>query len=84
MVRAQVQLTDSQQKRLKELASRRGTSLSQLVREGVEAILAQSEADRRWERLRKAIGVFRDPSGSTDVADDHDRYLNEAREHGLR
>ncbi len=78
MVRIQVQLTEEQLAALKRLASRRGVSISELVRQGVDAILQgpQAEQERlRRERARAAAGRFR--SGLGDLAEAHDRYLLE-------
>ncbi|NLG69516.1 MAG: ribbon-helix-helix protein, CopG family [Firmicutes bacterium] len=78
MVRIQVQLTEEQLASLKRLAARRGVSVSELVRQGVDAVLRgpQAEQERlRRERARAAAGRFR--SGLGDLAEAHDRYLLE-------
>ena len=78
MIRTQVQLTEEQLAALKRLAGRRGVSISELVRQGVDAILRgpQAEQERlRRERARAAAGRFR--SGLGDLAEAHDRYLAE-------
>jgi len=78
VVRIQVQLTEEQLAALKRLAARRGVSVSELVRQGVDAILRgpQAEQERlRRERARGVAGRFR--SGLGDLAEAHDRYLLE-------
>ena len=82
----QVQLTDVQQNRLKVLAGERGTSLSELVREGVDLFLTQAEGHRKWQRAWDAYGCAHEPDGATDVAERHDDYLNRiyARDEDLR
>lgn len=78
MIRIQVQLTEEQLAALKRLAARRGVSISELVRQGVDVILRgpQAEQERlRRERARAAAGRFR--SGLGDLATAHDRYLVE-------
>lgn len=78
MVRTQVQLTEEQAARLKALASRRGLSISELVRQGIDSILAESPERSREERYRRAAGAagkFR--SNRHDVAVRHDAYLSE-------
>lgn len=78
MIRVQVQLTEEQLAALKRLAARRGVSISELVRQGVAAILRGSQAGQerlRRERARAAAGRFR--SGLSDLAEAHDRYLTE-------
>ena len=73
-----MQLTEEQLAALKRLGARRGVSISELVRQGVDAILRgpQAEQERlRRERARAAAGRFR--SGLGDLAEAHDRYLLE-------
>jgi Ribbon-helix-helix protein, copG family len=76
MIRTQIQLGDEQVRRLKRLAAERGVSLAELIREGADRILADSELDERWERASALVGRYRDTA--TDVAANHDRYLGEA------
>jgi hypothetical protein len=64
--------------RLKVLATRRGTSLAELVREGVDAVLARHDSsadssEERKQRALRAVGLFR--SGLGDLAEEHDRYV---------
>ncbi len=49
MVKAQIRLDETQHRQLKSLAARRSTSVSQLIREGVDRVLAAAavEAARR-------------------------------------
>ncbi|WP_324668120.1 ribbon-helix-helix domain-containing protein [Geochorda subterranea] len=73
-----MQLTEEQLAALKRLAARRGVSVSELVRQAVDAVLRgpQAEQERlRRERARAAAGRFR--SGLGDLAEAHDRYLLE-------
>lgn len=83
MVRTQIQLTQEQAEGLRRLASARGVSMAELVREAVEHIL---EANRRallWERALSVVGKYADPAGES-VAEDHDRYLDDAYLHWRR
>ncbi|HVA26729.1 MAG TPA: ribbon-helix-helix protein, CopG family [Candidatus Baltobacteraceae bacterium] len=75
MHRIQVQLTPEQERMLRELAAVRGSSISALIREGVDALLAPTAGDqqRRRERMLKAVGLF--GSGLHDVSARHDDYL---------
>jgi hypothetical protein len=86
MVRTMVQLTEEQVKALKKLAKARKTSMSHLVRESVSIYVStstskvmQEERRRRalegLEKIRKA--QFKDFEGKTDVAINHDKYLDE-------
>ena len=49
MVKAQIRLDETQHRRLKTLATQRSTSISQLIRDGVDRVLAAAaiEAARR-------------------------------------
>ena len=77
MVRAVVQLTDEQFSALKALSARQGCPVEDLVRQGVESVLAQhptsSDAKRR---ALAASGRFR--SGLRDLARQHDRDLGQS------
>jgi hypothetical protein len=78
MIRTQIQMTEEQSQRLKKIAARRGVSMAELVRQGVDVILAaETAADRSElkERALQAAGKFR--SGRSDVSTRHDRHLAE-------
>jgi len=79
MVRTQIQLTVGQARDLRQLSSRSGRSMADLIREGVEVVLAAQHRPSRREKTAqalRAVGRFR--SGSSDVSRNHDRYLAEA------
>jgi len=73
MVRTQISLTKEQHAYLKELARRRGQSLSELVREAVDRLRAQSPSP--VERAVSLIGAFE--ADRTDVSEHHDDYFPE-------
>jgi hypothetical protein len=73
--RSQVQFDPEQARLLKQRAARDGVSISAVVRDAVTAYLAESVEPDRLARLLAADGQFR--SGSSDVSQDHDRYLIE-------
>ena len=81
MIRTQVQLTEQQHLRLRTHAAERGLSISQLVRDGVDNVLAQIEEGAQSQRAQRAIAVAgRFNSGRSDVARRHDDYLVAAYE----
>lgn len=88
MVRMMIQLTEEQKKALEALAKARKTSVAKLVRESVAQYVAAAPKEaERAEKRRRALEFirkietgeiqFRDKEGKTDVAQNHDKYLNE-------
>ncbi|MGD0320796.1 MAG: CopG family transcriptional regulator [Acidimicrobiales bacterium] len=76
MVRTQIQLTEIQLRRLQRRAAERHVSVASLVRDAVDSSLADDQRDRLRERATAVVGRFH--SGRSDVASDHDRYLEDA------
>lgn len=78
MVRTEVRLTEKQLKVLKRMAAEENVSLAELVRRSVGAYIARrldvSPAERR-RRLLSIVGISN--SGLTDLAENHDEYLDE-------
>ena len=78
MIRMQIQFTKEQAQALRAAARDEGCSIAAVVREAVTRNLAtRREADRaeRIRRARASMGRFQ--SGLTDLAEKHDRYLEE-------
>jgi predicted DNA-binding protein len=78
MVRTQIQLTEEQAERLKAASARRGVSMAELIRQGVECILsrtAERSPEEVYLRAARAAGKLR--SGRHDVSVRHDEYLSE-------
>lgn len=76
MVRTQIQLTEQQARRLKQLAAARGRSMADLIRGSVDALLSQPEAhddEAKRSRALRAAGRFR--SGIRNLSSQHDRHL---------
>jgi hypothetical protein len=78
MERTQISLTAAQADRLRRLARRRGTSMAALIREAVDRVHPTGDPfdDERWSRALAVVGAFAGPD--TDVAREHDRYLEDA------
>lgn len=78
MVRTQIQLTEEQAKEVRKIAQEEGVSMAAIIRRWIDRGLAERQPDRseRWKRALAEIGRFEDPSGATDVAANHDRYLD--------
>ena len=75
MHRMQVQLTDEQVRTLRERASDSRRPIAAVVRDAVDAWIAADAQHRRHELALAAIGGFH--SGLGDLAEHHDRYLEE-------
>lgn len=75
MIRMQIQLDEAEARRLKELAKRKGTSVASVVREAVAKYGADDDLDAKWERALSVVGKYH--SGRNDVAENHDKYLDE-------
>ena len=80
MLRAQVQLTEEQHRRLRALARRDGVSIAEVVRRSVDRLLDEETGDRGalYARAAELVGAFADRGGATDLATRHDDYLDEA------
>lgn len=78
MERTQISLERSQARRLRELAAERHVSMSRLIRDAIKRTYGTAEADSReqkWQRLLGAAGIGH--GDGLNVAEDHDRYLDE-------
>lgn len=73
MIKTQIQLRAVQHRRLQELARRRNVSMSEAIRQSVDAVLSHSDRDAVWDRARKCVGRY--SSRTRDVATHHDRHL---------
>ena len=78
MTRTQIQLEKNQYDRLRAMAARHGVSMAQLVREGVETVLAQDKDRDPWSDLSEIVGKYGRDQPAEDVGREHDRYLDEA------
>ena len=79
MIRTQIQLTEAQARALKSQARMEDRSMAELVRESVAEYLARRripDTEALAIRARELKGRFR--SGHPDLAEAHDRYLDDA------
>lgn len=79
MVRTQIQLTEEQARKLRARAREQGLSVAEVIRRCLDKTLADKEPERTqlYARAARLIGRFEDIQGATDLASDHDRYLDE-------
>ncbi|MGH9417634.1 MAG: hypothetical protein ACRD01_13510 [Terriglobales bacterium] len=81
MLRTEIQITDRQARWIRERARRRGVSFAEVARECIDARLVDDPAERdmRFKRLQTSfVGRGKDKRGTSDLAENHDRYLDEA------
>ena len=76
MIRTQVSFSEEQAERLRTQAAARGISQAALLRQALDAYLANDSLAARVERARALAGAYR--SGCGDLAENHDYYLDEA------
>jgi len=77
MVRTQIQLSEEQAARLKELAHARNESLASIIRKALDQFLLNQKRDRRilYRQAFGAVGKYK--TGLHDVSLEHERYLEE-------
>jgi hypothetical protein len=77
MVRTQIQLTDRQAARLKELAHENNESIAAVIRKALDQFLSKQQPDRRslYRQALTVVGKY--TAGVHDVSLDHDRYLEQ-------
>jgi hypothetical protein len=77
VIRTQISLTEAQMERLKREARRRHTSIAALIRDAVDATMADEDSDRltRQRRAFGLAGAF--SSGQSDASERHDEILGQ-------
>lgn len=79
MIRTHIRLTEEQARKLKALAASQNTTVAELIRQSVDALLTQVPKPDLAENRRRAIAASgRFHSGKNDLAIHHDDYLEEA------
>ena len=79
MLRAQIQLTEAQGRKLRALARRQGVSFSEAVRRCVDsALTAEASRSDAYARARKLVETLSERAGARDLSRRHDEYLDDA------
>jgi hypothetical protein len=79
MIRTQIQLTEEQAQKLEALAASQNTSMAELIRQSVDALLSQTREPDPAEKRHCAIAAAgRFHSGKNDLSTRHDDYLEQA------
>ena len=78
MIRTQVQFTEEQYKKLKEISQSNHKSLSAVIRQAVDQLLLTRKPDRSalYRHAGSIVGKYK--ADNTDIALEHDKYLDEA------
>jgi metal-responsive CopG/Arc/MetJ family transcriptional regulator len=78
MIRTQVQFTEEQYKKLKEISQNNQKSLSAVIRQAVDQLLVTRKPDRQalYRHAGSLVGKYK--ADKTDIAAAHDKYLDEA------
>jgi len=77
MVRTQIQLTEEQVRRLREVARRERVSVAEVIRRCVDRALAEGTLQELYRRAEKWVGGL-SARGPADLSTGHDRYLDDA------
>ena len=77
MIRTQVQFTEEQYKKLKEISQSNHKSLSAVIRQAVDQLLLTRKPDRAalYRHAGSLVGKYK--SNQTDISLEHDKYLDE-------
>ncbi len=78
MIRTQVQFTEEQYKKLKEIAQSNHKSMSSVIRQAVDQLLLSRKPDRAALYRHAASLVGKYDADKTDISVEHDTYLDEA------
>ena len=78
MVRTQIQLTEEQAKKLRELSAASRESVAALIRKAVDQFIVSGKPDRSTLYRQAELVVGKYKCDTDDVSIDHDRYLEEA------
>jgi len=77
MVRTQIQLTEAQARKAKDLARKRGVSMAEVIRQAIDAAARDDQQpDAARKRAANVVGCVQ--SGLGDLSTNHDAYLDEA------
>lgn len=78
MVRTQIQIEEDQLQWLKKAASKKGISVSQMIRQGITLYREMEEQSPDIKRQRALAAIGRFSSGNLDISERHDEYLSDA------
>lgn len=76
MVRTQIQITEEQAKRLREMALERHESIASLIRRAIDQFFLSGKRDRSYlfRIAESVVGKYKSDKG--DISVKHDQYLD--------
>ena len=77
MIRTQIQITPEQARALKQLSSKEGKSVAELIRISLDSMLKSGGIKDQGDLRRKAMAVAGKLNGPRNLAENHDDYLAE-------
>jgi predicted transcriptional regulator len=78
MIRTQIQLTEEQAEKLKELSRYSNKSMAALIRQAIDRYLLTGKPDRAAQYRQAMALASKYEAPQSDIAIEHDRYLEEA------
>ncbi len=79
MVRTQIQLTPDEAEAVKRIATEKGVSMAQVIRESIDAYVRSAARPGREQARQRALSIIGIAHGGPkDLAERHDEYLEEA------
>ncbi|MBW2067095.1 MAG: CopG family transcriptional regulator [Deltaproteobacteria bacterium] len=80
MVRTQIQLTEEQARKLREISASRRESVASLIRKAIDQFIISGDPDRSllYRQAESIVGKYEADKG--DISINHDCYLEEAFE----
>jgi hypothetical protein len=77
MVRTQIQLTEEQAEKLREIAMKNRESIASLIRGAIDQFLLSSKTDKAslYVQASSVIGKYK--ADKRDISVEHDKYLDE-------
>ena len=80
MVRTQIQLTEAQAEKLREMSAANRESVAAIIRKAIDLFILSGNPDRSalYRQAASVIGKF--DADRSDISVNHDRYLEKAFE----
>lgn len=77
MVRTQIQLTEEQAEKLREIAMKNRESIASLIRSAIDQFLLSGKDDRSHLYVQASSVIGKYEADRDDISIEHDKYLDE-------